>query len=117
MQNETVLPHGFEQLAPLLREWALADSAARSNKRQDSSIETLRSFYEAMAPLARPAVEYLKTIPLGDMPPEAERLLKLMLSLAEVSPAVEWYNSPQVYDGFDVRRLRPVRLISDTQKQ
>jgi hypothetical protein len=48
---------------------------------------------------------------------EGERLLKLMLSLAEVGPAVEWYNSPQVPDGFPVSRIRYLRLISDTAAQ
>ena len=42
---------------------------------------------------------------------------RLMLSLAEIGPAIEWYNNPRVYDGFDVERIRYVRQIPDNAAQ
>jgi hypothetical protein len=117
MPDEPLLPAGFETLAPYLESWALADSAARSSKRQASTINELREFYAAMLPLAAAALDYLREHKLGTLPPPAERLLKLMLSLAEVAPAVEWYNAPQVYDGFDIRRVRLVMQVADSAAQ
>ena len=46
---------------------------------------------------------------LGELPPAEERLPKLMLSLAEVGPAVEWFGDPMVYDGFNVHKIRYTR--------
>ena len=49
--------------------------------------------------------------------PYPASLLKLMLALAEVAPAVEWYDDPRVFDGFPVERIRYLRQISDTAAQ
>ena len=40
-----------------------------------------------------------------------------MLALAEVAPAVEWYDDPRVFDGFPVERISYLRQISDTAAQ
>ena len=112
-----LLPKGFEGLEPLVANWVLDDTLARIEKRRTSSIEYIREFYDAMLPMAEKALEYLQGYALGDLPPEGERLLKLMLSLAEVAPAVEWYNSPDVYDGFDLTRLRFPVQMDDTAAQ
>lgn len=114
---EERLPKGFEALDPLVDEWCLPDSEARCRKRQLSSMEEIRTFYDRMIPEAARAVEALKDVPLGDMRREDENLLKLMLSLAEIGPAIEWYGQQQVYDGFDVLKLRWVRQIPDTERQ
>lgn len=80
-------------------------------------MDELRAFYAAMQPLAEKAVEYLQAYSLGALPPEGERLLKLMLGLAEIAPAVEWYDSVQVYDGFDMSRVTMPRQIPDLEAQ
>lgn len=80
-------------------------------------MDELKQFYEGMVPIAARAVDYLKLVELGDMPQDAENLLKLMLSLAEIGPAIEWYGQQQVYDGFDVLKLRWIKQIPDTGRQ
>src|SRR5882724_12397118 len=75
------LPAGFESVEPLVAAWVLPDSNARAAKRQGSTLVELQSFYDAMLPIARPAVAYLRDHTLEDLPPEGSRLLKLMLSL------------------------------------
>lgn len=117
MDTGSSLPAGFEPLEAFVSEWVLADAAARMAKRQSSTIEEICRFYHAILPCGEKALHYLREFQLGSLPPEAERLLKLMLSLAEVAPAVEWYNSPHVYDGFPVSRIRYLRQISDTAAQ
>src|SRR5579864_5468890 len=108
-----MLPCGFESLEPFVSEWMLADAVARMAKRQSSTMQNIRRFYDAILPLGGNALQYLRDFQLGSLPPEGERLLKLMLSLAEIGPAVEWYNSPQVPDGFPLSRLRYIRQIPD----
>jgi hypothetical protein len=115
--HSSLLPAGFENLESYVAEWALPDAMARMTKRQSSTIEEIRRFYEAALPLGEAALAYLRQFQLGSLEPEAERLLKLMLALAEVAPAVEWYNDPKVYDGFSVNRIRYLRQIPDTAAQ
>jgi hypothetical protein len=115
--TQSSLPAGFEVLEPLVHDWVLPDAVARMGKRQASTIAELRRFYDAMLPLGETALAYLRRFPLGALPPEGERLLKLMLALAEAAPAVEWYNSPKVTDGFPVQRIRYLRQIPDNAAQ
>ncbi len=77
----------------------------------------VQAFYDAMLPVARPAVDYLRAHALGELPPAGERLLKLMLALAEVSTAIEWYGSPVVPDSFDFARFRLLAQTPDIEPQ
>jgi hypothetical protein len=113
----SLLPRGFETLEPFVSAWVLPDAAARMTKRQSSTIAELRQFYDAVLPLGEAALDYLRDFELGSLAPPAERLLKLMLSLAEIGPAVEWYGDPRVYDGFGVERIRFLRQIPDSAAQ
>ena len=117
MQTQAHLPKGFEALEPFVADWRCADAVERMARRQASTIEDIRRFYEAIIPLGAAALDYLRQFELGALSPEGESLLKLMLSLAEVGPAVEWYGSPQVTDGFPVDRIRYKRLIPDAAAQ
>ena len=113
----SLLPAGFEALEPFVADWALADAVARMARRQASGIEEIRRFYETMLPLGEAALRHLRQFQLGELPVQSERLLRLMLALAEVAPAVEWYGDPRVYDGFPVERIRYRRLIPDAAAQ
>lgn len=115
--HNPLLPAGFEILEPFVSTWVLPDAAARMAKRQSSNIEDIRHFYETILPLGEKALAYLREFELGSLPPEGERLLRLMLALAEVAPAVEWYGDPKVYDGFPISRTRYLRQIPDTAAQ
>ncbi len=117
MDNSSSLPRGFESLEAYVADWVLPDAAGRMAKRNRSTIDEIRRFYDAIVPLGEKALDYLRGFQLGALPPEGERLLKLMLSLAEIGPAVEWYANPNVYDGFEIGRIRYLRQISDTAAQ
>jgi hypothetical protein len=117
LDSSASLPSGFESLEPFVADWVLPDAVARMTKRQSSNMQDIRRFYDAMLPFGEKALDYLRGFQLGSLPPEAERLLKLMLALAEIAPAVEWYNDARVYDGFDVGRIRYLRQIADTAAQ
>ena len=102
--SSALLPEGFAPLEDFVPIWVLPDASARMARRQASSIGEIRRFYDAI-------------VPLGDLTPQGENLLKLMLALTELGPAVEWYDNPKVYDGFPIDRIRYVRQISDTAAQ
>jgi hypothetical protein len=112
-----LLPEGFAAAEPYVADWVLADANARMAKRQASSLAELQDFYDMMLPLGEAALGWLRGYELGDLPDEGERLLKLMLALAEVAPAVEWYNGPRVTDGFPVECIRYLRQIPDNAPQ
>ena len=86
-------------------------------KRRGSTMAEIRPFYDAAIANADRALAHLRAFKLGEVPPAEERLLKLMLSLAEVGPAVEWFDDPNVYDGFDAAKIKYTRLIPDTAPQ
>ena len=54
---------------------------------------------------------------LGALSAAEERLLKLMLSLAEMGPAVEWYGTGEFPDGFDGRRFKLIEQMPDNEPQ
>ena len=58
------LPSAFAELSPFITDWALDDTTARMKKRNKSSMDDIRKFYEAMLPRLEAALSYLKTIPL-----------------------------------------------------
>ncbi len=113
----SALPPDFADLERFVADWVLPDALARMAKRLSSSMDEIKAFYAAMLPRGEAALAYLRDYELGAMPPEAASLLKLMLSLAEVAPAVEWYDSPRVYDGFSIDRTQFLRQIPDTAAQ
>jgi hypothetical protein len=102
------LPAQFGDLVQYI-EWALPTERARNRKRLVSSMDEIRSFYDAMLARIEAALEYLNTFPLDDMPEAEQNLLNLTLMLAEVANAIELFKTqPGVIDGFD-----PERFITD----
>ena len=104
--SERVLPEPFADLERFVG-WALATETERSRKRQSSAMAEIQALYDAMLPRMEAILEYLDPFPLDAMPVEAQRLLHLTLSLAEVAPAVELFKQPSVVDGYDIARLIP----------
>jgi hypothetical protein len=105
---ESGLPEAFHDLEPWLA-WCLATEKERSDKRQASSQAELQAVYDALLARMDDIFAYLEQFPLDDLPAEAQRLFLLSLSLAEVAPAIEQFGQPQVVDGYDIRRVTPVR--------
>ncbi|MGH7961577.1 MAG: hypothetical protein ACRERD_07080 [Candidatus Binatia bacterium] len=103
-----LLPESFADLENFAGLWALATETERSRHRQASTMAEIQAFYDAMLPRMEGILAYLNQFPLAEMPEEAERLLYLTLSLAEVAPAVELFKQPSVMDGYDISRLLPV---------
>lgn len=83
------LPSGFETLAPFVETWAATTTAARAQRRTDSTPTERQAFFEAAAPLLEPAMAYLDARRLADLDAGERQLLNLMMSLSHVQMAVE----------------------------
>ena len=103
------LPPDFEDLE-LYAHWALPDATGRARKRASSPMREIQSFYDAMLPRMDEVMGYLNAYPLNKLSAEAERLMNMVMSLAEIGPAVEFYGEPAVIDGFPTERFVPVAV-------
>jgi hypothetical protein len=94
--GEDALPPGFEDLVPFVSYWAVAGQNERRHQRCDASFDEIKRFYEAMLPRADEAMQLLAAFPLRDMPGPQARLMRLVLSLAQASMAIEVQRGPRV---------------------
>jgi len=101
--SESALPAAFRDLEQWMA-WSLATEQERSDKRQASSMEEIKAFYDAILARTEEILSYLEQFPLAQMPMDARRLFYLTLSLAEVAPAVELFGQPSVIDGYDINK-------------
>ncbi|MDE0366447.1 MAG: hypothetical protein OXP09_12835 [Gammaproteobacteria bacterium] len=107
---DRILPSGFEDLESFARDWALATESERRRKRQSTDMEATRAFYDRMTERIGDILGYLNELDLQSLPVDAQNLLHMTLSLAEVGLAVEIYRQPAVTDGFPADRFRSRRL-------
>ena len=117
LQTDTPLPKGFESVERFVDDWALDTTTVRLAKRYTSDLADITEFYDAMRPIAVGALDYLRHYQLGAIPPEGQRLMRLMLMLQEVAPAVEWYGDPIGTDCYDYRRVKIAVEIPDVAAQ
>ena len=75
---------------------------------------SFRIFYDALRPRLEACATYLDQFPVDDMPPDAQRLLWLTLSLMEVANAVELYKQPRLSNGFEIARFIPLEKDTST---
>jgi hypothetical protein len=102
---DTALPPEFADLEPYAG-WALATETARNHKRIDSAQADIDAFVAALLPRLDAICGYLDTYALDALPPAAQQLFFLLLSVAEASPSSEGYRAPSVPYGYDSRRFQ-----------
>lgn len=107
----TLLPSGFSDLEQF-SQWMLPTSTERNRKRLASSMEEIDALYNAILPRLEGILAYLDQFSLREMPQDAQRLLFLGLSLAEISIAVELFHEPKVTGGCDPARFQVVRELN-----
>ena len=116
-KKQRLLPKGFKSLEKWIGMWVLPDSQARTEQRHQVDYADIEAFYHDMLPKAEKALAYLQKKQLGELDEPEERLLKLMLSLAEVGPSVEWYQQNAVVDGFEPSRFKLTVQLPDNVAQ
>jgi hypothetical protein len=94
--GERCLPAGFEELEHFVPYWAVAGQNERRHQRCDTSFDEIQRFYDAVYPRADEAMNYLEGFPLRNMPGPEARLMRLVLSLAQASMAVEILGAARV---------------------
>jgi len=93
-----VLPDGFADLEPFVADWAKPTRAERYEVRLSKTIDELVEFYDAIAPRAEEAIDYLDALALDDLPDDATRLMRLLYSMILVSYAVNIFKQPRIPD-------------------
>lgn len=91
------LPAAFAELEPFAA-WAMPTERERYARRVDATMAELQEFYDAAFPRFEEALDYLDGLPLDDLPPDAQQLLRLYLALVTVSFPVEVWRQPRVPD-------------------
>jgi len=98
------LPAAFSHLSPYVR-WSLATETERNIMRHESSMDEIRAFVDVMLDEVDKIVAHLNQFDVNALPAPELALMRMLLSLAEVAPAVEFYNRQAVIDGYDARRF------------
>lgn len=99
------LPASFADLQAFVPHWAKASETARNIQRHAASMDDIVTFKNAMLARFDDLLAHLNSFDLAALEAPQEVLLQLLLSLAEIAPAVESYGQPEVIDGFDPRRF------------
>lgn len=97
------LPVEFADLESFVEDWSLPTEAQRYDKREQSGMEEIQCFYDALLPRAEAALDYLDRFALDAMPEEARRLMYLLYSLATISFCVEVWKQPKVWESGSAR--------------
>ena len=87
--QSSLLPAGFEALAPFVEFWAVDTAAERAHCRDVSGEANRLAFYNAANELVPKALDYLDQKPLSQFDESEQRLMKLVLSFAHASMSVE----------------------------
>jgi hypothetical protein len=93
----SIFPAEFADLEPFA-DWSLETEAERYAKRLTSTMDELRSFYDAAFPRLEDAMAHLDALDLNALPEDATRLLWLCYSLVNASFPVEVWRQPRVPD-------------------
>jgi hypothetical protein len=93
-----MLPTEFAELEPYAETWCLPTEPQRWERRLATSMEDMRSFYDACFPRAEEAIQYCDRFDLQALPAEAGHLLELLQSLALVSYAIEVWGQHEPAD-------------------
>ena len=102
--SSNLLSEKFKDLEVFVGEWALETESERVKKRYSSSMEEIKSFYDAMLPQLETLLEHLNQFSLDELPETEKRLLYLTYSLAEISLSVEIFGEPGVPHGYEPTR-------------
>jgi hypothetical protein len=109
----TLLPAGFEALAPFVEFWAVDTAAQRARCRDVSTEEQRLAFYKAAVGLVPQALDLLDSKPLNELNDSEQRLMKLLLSFAHVAAAVELQRDEEPKHALARSHMRITRAPAD----
>jgi len=83
----------FSALKPYIEHWGLATAAARLQRRVDTNLNELQSFYDAVSPHLEAILEYLNQHPIDEIPESDKPLAYMALALCEVDDAIHMWKA------------------------
>ncbi|WP_053572797.1 hypothetical protein [Caballeronia cordobensis] len=102
------LPEQFADLNRFVDVWALRTETERNTQRHTVGMPGILAFKDALLPRVDELVAWLNQYQMNSLPDDAKTAMYLLLSFAEIAPAVEFYQQPKVIDGYD-----PYRFVAD----
>lgn len=90
MQQEMIVPPGFEDLAAYSK-WNLMSADERTSARAKASEQELREFYNGVLPHVEAILDECDKFPLGELPESHRGIYNIALSMAEIAPHIEFY--------------------------
>ncbi len=103
----------FSGMDTQLAAWGLPTTEDRLEKRLESSMDEIRSFYEAMLPRLSEVIEYLNQFPLESIPEQDQPMARAALAMCEIDNAVNKWGAAVVDTGIDVRKFIPKKSFAD----
>ena len=94
MSETSQLPPIFAELAPFVAHWACPTTNERVRARSLLPQEDIQAFYDAMVPRLDEAIDYIDSVGLHTLTPEAATLTRLVLGLGQASIAIEIHGAP-----------------------
>ena len=102
----TALPSEFTALQPFVAEWALSNERDRFVKLTQTSIETLREFYDVMVPRAEEIADYLNARDLNNLAEDERTLFHLLITFVETAHPIELkWKTTDIEDAFPAERF------------
>lgn len=101
------LPEQFAALAPFVPVWALKTEEKRHLNLLVQSIDSLRTFYDAMLPRMDEITLYLNALPIDEMPPDAQTLFDLGMTFMESAHPIDLrWRTTDIEDKFPSERFQ-----------
>ena len=107
------LPQGFTALEAFAGRWSGDTAAVRAHLRDAASLEDAVAFYEAAQPLVEAALARLDAKPLADHDEGERRLMRMRLTFAHVSLAIEVQGKDESAHGQLRQHMRITRAPAD----
>jgi enoyl reductase-like protein len=85
----TKLPDGFAELEPFVATWAIDNERDRYLKLHRSTIEDLKTFYDAVFARIDEIIDRLNQTPLASFSDEEKRLMNLAMTFAETAHPID----------------------------
>lgn len=108
-----LLPEGFSALEHFVARWAGETTATRAYLRDSASFTEAAAFYAAAQPLVESALARLDAKPLANHDDNEQRLMRLLLTFAHVSLAIEVQDKDETAHGRMREHMRITRAPAD----
>lgn len=113
MSDSATLPAGFESLEEFVSLWCVTSTAARAQRRFESSRDERKVFFDAMKDRQVAALDLLDRKPLRMLDEKEGRLLNLLLSFAHVALAIEVQGTEEERHRQMSRHMIVTRSVAD----